>query len=196
MTSASVPSLPFRFDEATLRGGLRTFLAARRRSVAPNGAGKASAVLAPLFERNGETHVLLVRRAQGMRDHSGQVAFPGGKHDPEDDSLLATALREAAEEIDLPPAEVDVLGALDDFPTITGFVITPYVGWIRDDLALTPNAAEVARVFASPLRAFLEPPTGTFPRIGWRVDGELLWGATAAIMTGLVALAREIARAQ
>jgi 8-oxo-dGTP pyrophosphatase MutT (NUDIX family) len=183
-----------RFDEATLRGGLRTYLAARTRSVAPRGIGKASAVLAPLFERDGETHVVLVRRAQGMRDHSGQVAFPGGKHDPADDSLLTTALREAEEEIALPAAEVDVLGALDDLPTITGFVITPYVGWIRNDLTLTPNAGEVARVFASPLRAFLEPTTGMFPRVGWRIEGEFLWGATAAIVAGLVNLAREIAR--
>jgi 8-oxo-dGTP pyrophosphatase MutT (NUDIX family) len=181
------------FNEATIREGLRTFLAGRSRNVAPRGIGKASAVLAPLFERDGETHVLLLRRAQGMRDHSGQVAFPGGKHDPEDESLLATALREAKEEIDLPAAEVDVLGALDDLPTITGFVITPYVGWIRPDLALTPNLAEVARVFASPLRTFLEPPTGTFPRIGWRIDGEFLWGATAAIVAALVTFARTIA---
>lgn len=186
-------SPPFRFDEATLRRGLRPFLEERKRSVAPHGIGKASAVLAPLFERGGEAHVVLVRRAQGMRDHSGQVAFPGGKRDPEDESLLATALREAEEEIGLPAAEVDVLGALDDLPTITGFVITPYVGWIRADLVLTPNAAEVARVFSAPLRTFLDPPTGVFPRIGWRIDGELLWGATAAIVSGLVAVAREIA---
>ena len=182
-----------RFTEATLRAPLRPFLAERARSVAPRGIGRASAVLAPLFERDGEAHVLLVRRAQGMRDHSGQVAFPGGKQDPEDESLLATALREAEEEIGLPPGEVDVLGALDDFPTITGYVITPYIGWIREDVALTPNAAEVARVFASPLRAFLEEPTGTFPRIGWRIDGEFLWGATAAIVRGLVSVAKEIA---
>ena len=186
-----------RFQEATLRAGLRSLLAARTRSIAPHGAGKASAVLAPLFERDGETHVLLVRRAQGMRDHSGQVAFPGGKRDPQDDSLLATALREAEEEIGLSRLEVDVLGALDDYPTMTGYVITPYIGWIAGDvlLRLSPNAAEVARVFASPLRAFLETPTGTFPRIGWRIEGEFLWGATAAIVTGLVAVAEIVEEA-
>jgi 8-oxo-dGTP pyrophosphatase MutT (NUDIX family) len=154
--------------------------------------GKASAVLVPLFERGGEAHVLLVLRAQGMRDHSGQVAFPGGKRDAEDDSLLTTALREAEEEIGLARGDVDVVGALDDYATITGYVITPYVGWIREDLVFRPNPAEVARVLASPVSAFLEPATGTFPRIGWRVDGELLWGATAAIATGLLSVAREL----
>jgi 8-oxo-dGTP pyrophosphatase MutT (NUDIX family) len=182
-----------RFTEGGLREPLRAHLAVRPRRVAPLGLGRASAVLAPLFERDGEVYVLLVLRAQGMRSHSGQVAFPGGKRDPPDESLLATALREAEEEIALPPSEVDVLGALDDLPTITGYVITPYVGWIRADCALVPNAAEVARVLATPLRVFLEPPTGTFPRVGWRTDGELLWGATAQIVTGLVSIARQIA---
>ena len=149
-------------------------------------------MLVPLFERGGEAHLLVVLRAQGMRDHSGQVAFPGGKQDPEDDSLLATALREAEEEIGLARAGVDVLGALDDFPTTTGFVITPFVGWIRADAALSPNAGEVSRVIDSPLTAFLGAPTGTFPRVGWRLDGELVWGASAAIVRELVALAREI----
>jgi 8-oxo-dGTP pyrophosphatase MutT (NUDIX family) len=181
------------FTEMTLREPLRALLAGRARHVAPSGMGKASAVLAPLFERDGEVHVLLLRRAQGMRQHSGQIAFPGGKNDPQDDSLATTALREAEEEIGLARADVDVLGVLDDCPTITGYVITPYVGWIRNDHAFSPNAAEVARVLTSPLRAFLEQPTGTFPRIGWRIDGELLWGATAAIVMALATLAKNLA---
>ena len=182
-----------RFTENTLREPLRARLARRVRSVAPSGIGRPSAVLVPLFERRGETHVLLVLRAQGMRDHSGQVAFPGGKHDDADGSLLVTALREAEEEIGLARDGVDVLGALDDYPTITGFVITPYLGWIREDAALSPNTAEVARVLAAPLTTFLEAPIGTFPRIGWRIDGELLWGATAAIVRELLSIAGEAA---
>jgi 8-oxo-dGTP pyrophosphatase MutT (NUDIX family) len=181
-----------RFTEATLREPLRAHLASRERRSSPLGIGKASAVLVPLFERDGEAHTWLVRRAQGLRDHSGQVAFPGGKRDAGDDSLLTTALREAEEEIALARSEVDVLGALDDYFTITGYAITPYVGWIRAECPLAPSAAEVARVFAAPLRAFLEEPEGTFPRIGWRIDGELVWGATAAIARGLLAIAGEL----
>jgi len=177
------------FTEATLREPLR---AHRKRRVSPLGLGKASAVLVPLFEREGEAHTWLVRRAQGLRDHSGQVAFPGGKRDAGDDSLLTTALREAEEEIALARGEVDVLGALDDYFTITGYAITPYVAWTRVDVPLAPNAAEVTRVFAAPLRAFLEEPEGSFPRVGWRIDGEFVWGATAAIAKDLVAIAREL----
>jgi 8-oxo-dGTP pyrophosphatase MutT (NUDIX family) len=180
------------FTEATLRESLRAHLAARKRKSSPLGLGKASAVLVPLFERDGEVHTWLVRRAQGLRDHSGQVAFPGGKRDAGDDSLLTTALREAEEEIALARGEADVLGALDDYFTITGYAITPYVAWVRADVPLAPNATEVARVFAAPLRAFLEEPQGTFPRIGWRIDGEFVWGATAAIAKGLVAIAGEV----
>jgi 8-oxo-dGTP pyrophosphatase MutT (NUDIX family) len=179
------------FTEASLREPLRRLLANRARGTTAPGSARPSAVLAPLFERGGEVHVLVVLRAQGMRDHSGQMAFPGGKFDPVDDSLLATALREAQEEIGLAPDGVDVLGALDDFATTTGFVITPYVGWIREDVVLSPNASEVARVIATPIAAFLEKPSGLFPRIGWKLDGELLWGASAAIVRGLMTLARE-----
>ncbi len=183
-------------DEARLRPPLRDALSRRSRSVAREGLGRASAVLVPLFERDGEAHLWLVKRAQGMRDHSGQVAFPGGKHDASDESLLATALREAEEEVALRKEDVEVLGALDDLVTITVYVITPYVGWVRAGYAPTPNAGEVDRVFAAPLRAFFEPPSGVFPRIGWNVDGELVWGATAAIVRGLVAVIREAQEAQ
>jgi len=152
-------------------------------------------VLIPLFERDGAAHAWFVLRATGMRDHSGQVAFPGGKRDTDDDSLLTTALREAEEEIGLARSEVDVLGALDDCPTRTGFVITPYVAWVKSDVTPAPNAAEVARVFEAPLATFYEEARGTFPRIGWQVAGELVWGATAQIVTGLLAMIRETARA-
>jgi 8-oxo-dGTP pyrophosphatase MutT (NUDIX family) len=180
-----------KLDEASLRLSLRDELTKRTRSEAPKGLGKASAVLVPLFERDGHAHVWLVRRAQGMRNHSGQVAFPGGKRDSSDESLLATALREAEEEVALRQSDVEVLGALDDLVTFTGYVITPYVGWVRADFTPVPNEDEVARVFAAPLRTFLEETTGIFPRVGWRIDGELVWGATAAIVRGFLTVIRE-----
>jgi 8-oxo-dGTP pyrophosphatase MutT (NUDIX family) len=178
--------------ESTLREPLRLALAARSARSVPAGAGTAAAVLVPLFERDGEAHVWLARRPQSMRSHAGQVAFPGGKRDPADASLLDTALREAHEELGIPRARVDVLGALDGVVTITGFTISPWVGWLAPDVEIVPSSAEVARVFAAPLRAFLEEPKGIFPWRGWTVEGELVWGATAAIVRGFVAIVREL----
>jgi 8-oxo-dGTP pyrophosphatase MutT (NUDIX family) len=181
-----------RFDEATLREPLRRVLASRApRRLAP-GATTAAAVLVPLFEMSGEAYVWLVRRPQAMRSHAGQVAFPGGKSDPVDGSLRATALRETEEELGIARSKVDVLGVLDDYPTITGFTITPWVGWLDDGIGIEPNPSEVARAFAAPLRAFLEPPSGVLPWRGWTIDGELVWGATASIVQGLVSIVRTI----
>jgi 8-oxo-dGTP pyrophosphatase MutT (NUDIX family) len=123
-----------------------------------------------------------------MRSHAGQVAFPGGKNDASDESLLATALREAEEELGIGRAGVDVLGVLDDTLTVTGFTITPWVGWLAQDMQVRPNPSEVARAFAVPLRAFLEPRAGVPPWRGWTVEGELVWGATAAILDDFVRL--------
>jgi 8-oxo-dGTP pyrophosphatase MutT (NUDIX family) len=181
-----------RLTEATLREPLRRALAARRARKIPPGATTAAAVLLPLFERDGETHVWLVRRPTTMRSHAGQVAFPGGKSDAADESLLGTALREADEELGIPPASVDVLGALDDMRTITGYVISPFVGWISHEVEPRPNPSEVARAFTAPLTAFFAPPSGVFPWRGWTTDGELVWGATAAIMRGFVGILREL----
>src|SRR6202789_380873 len=149
-----------RLDQTTLREPLRRVLGARAvRRIAP-GTRTAAAVLVPLFERDGEVRVWLVRRPETMRSHGGQVAFPGGKSDPTDGSLRATALREAEEELGIHPGSVDVLGPLDDYPTITGFTVTPWVGWLSEDVPVTPSAAEVARAFAPPLREFFAPPAG------------------------------------
>lgn len=178
--------------EATLREPLRRRLAGRDPRRLPRGASTAAAVLLPLFERDGEAHVWLARRPSSMRSHAGQVAFPGGKNDASDESLLDTALRETHEELAIERRRIDVLGALDDVITVTGFTISPWVGWLEPGVQVTPNPSEVARAFAAPLRAFFEEPSGVLPFRGWTVDGEFVWGATAAILRGFVAILREL----
>jgi 8-oxo-dGTP pyrophosphatase MutT (NUDIX family) len=179
--------------EKALREPLRQHLSTRAPRRLPLSTTTAAAVLVPLFERDGEAHLWLVRRPTSMRSHAGQVAFPGGKSDPGDDSLRATALREADEELGIAPAGVDVLGALDEVHTyVSGFTISPWVGWLAPDTEVRPNSGEVARAFAAPLRAFLEPPGGVAPYVGWTVEGELVWGATAAILRGFAVILGEL----
>jgi 8-oxo-dGTP pyrophosphatase MutT (NUDIX family) len=191
-SALSGPVSAFALDEAALREPLRRAIASREPRTLPLGETTAAAVLIPIFERKGEAHVWLVRRPRSMRSHAGQVAFPGGKNDPADDSPRATALRETEEELGIPRSSVDILGRLDDLPTITGFTITPLVGWLLADIEIRPNPSEVERAFAAPLRSFLAPPTGISPSNGWTVDGEHVWGATAAILRGLAAIVREL----
>lgn len=165
----------------------------------------AASVLLPFFAQPGDgrsidagPYLWLVRRADGMRVHGGQVALPGGKRDPGDSDLLFTALREANEEIGLAPTDVDVLGTLDDCVTVTGFAVTPYVGWIPRPFDPKPLASEVARVFAAPLSAFLVPPRAVSIDLGpskrivlsYEATGEIVWGATASILRNFVELLR------
>jgi 8-oxo-dGTP pyrophosphatase MutT (NUDIX family) len=175
-----------------LREPLRAALGARTVMHAPLSSSTASAVLVPLVVRDGEAHVWLVRRASTLRRHSGQVAFPGGKKDATDESTRFTALREAHEEIGLPGDDVDVLGRLDDLVTGTGFTISPFVGWVATAFTPIANTAEVARVFAAPLRTFFAPRHGIPPFRGHTVDGELVWGATGKMLRDLVAVVRTI----
>jgi 8-oxo-dGTP pyrophosphatase MutT (NUDIX family) len=183
---------PRELSEATVRERLRARLASREVVRAPPFSGTASAVLVPLFAFEGQVEMWFVRRAATLRKHSGQVAFPGGKTDLIDESELATALREADEEIGLPPTSVDVLGRLDDLVTGTGFTIAPFVGWIAEPFTPRPNPTEVARVFQAPLRAFFDRAQGVPPFHGHTIDGELVWGATGKIVHDLVSLLRDL----
>jgi 8-oxo-dGTP pyrophosphatase MutT (NUDIX family) len=113
-------------------------------------------VLVPIVMREQPT-VLLTERTKHLSNHSGQIAFPGGKADKEDADASATALREAEEEIGLDPALVDVLGVLPHYVTGTAFIITPVIALVQPGFALNPNGYEVADVFEVPLEFLMNP---------------------------------------
>ena len=115
-----------------------------------------AAVLLPLVMRE-ELTLLLTERATGLSTHSGQIAFPGGRTDATDRDAVDTALREAQEEIGLPPQHVEVLGSLPTYVTGTAFVITPVVGLVTPGFELRPNPGEVADVFEVPLGFLMNP---------------------------------------
>jgi len=143
-----------------------------------------------------QPRLVLTVRTDHLQDHAGQVAFPGGRTDPEDTDAIATALRESEEEIGLERRLVTPLGFLDRFDTISGYTITPVVARIDPDARLYPAPAEVAEVFEVPLSFFLEPRNlrrYTMDFRGHRRDmvefvhgGHRIWGATAAMVFNLL----------
>lgn len=155
---------------------------------------RQAAVLLPVVCRPEPT-LLLTRRADTLRKHAGQVAFPGGSADPDDASLIATALREAHEEVGIPPASVRVLGMLGPVESSTGFQVTPVVGLIPPETPLVPNAEEVADIFEMPLQEALRLSRYTpleIERRGIRhriylswYQHQFVWGMTAGIIREL-----------
>ncbi|MEZ0394910.1 MAG: CoA pyrophosphatase [Anaerolineales bacterium] len=154
-----------------------------------------AAVLIPLAWREGEWHVVFTRRAETVEHHKGQVSFPGGACDSGDAGPEATALREAEEEIGLHPADVRLLGRLNEVVTITRYRVTPVVGVVPWPYPFRPAQIEVARLFTIPLNWLARrenyseqplTPTGQarpFPVVTYRpYDGEVLWGASARIV--------------
>lgn len=174
-------------------------------SVRADVAVKKAAVLIPMLQQDEQWHVLFIRRAERKGDHhSGQVAFPGGKHDPEDFSLTHTALREAEEEIGLNSNQVELLGQLDPYHTISNFSIYPFVSIIPWPQKLIAQESEVAHIFTIPLHwlqdernYYLKTPDlkryglpnahKRHPAVYYqRFEGELLWGATARMTLSLL----------
>lgn len=159
-----------------------------------------AAVLVPLCARASGLNVLFTRRVSGLRQHAGQVSFPGGRSDAGDRDALATALRESAEEIGLHAASAEPLGYLDCFDTISGYRVTPVVARIAADFVARPNADEVAEVFEVPLAWLGDPQNLHARRVDYRgrvrtvyefkPGGHLIWGATAGILVNLLARMR------
>lgn len=154
-----------------------------------------AAVLVPIVQRPESLTVLLTERTAHLRDHAGQVSFPGGRSEPADFSPVATALREAHEEVGLDAARVEVLGMLDEYRTGTGFAVRPVVGLVTPPLHLKLDEFEVAGVFEPPLEFLLQATNfsrqpfehGGVVREYWTVpwQGRHIWGATAAMLVRL-----------
>ena len=166
-------------------------------------AAATAAVLVAITAR-AEPGLILTQRPDTMRNHAGQVAFPGGRVDPGDADAVAAALREAEEEIALLPAVVDLVGVLAPYRTVTGFDIVPVIGVIAPDLPLTPHDREVAAVFEVPLGFVLDPANHIercvdyqgemrrYVEMFWDDHGtrRRIWGATAAMLVNVAARLR------
>jgi 8-oxo-dGTP pyrophosphatase MutT (NUDIX family) len=181
--------------EALARLAARLEARSRRAISAP----KQAAVLVPLVLDAQGARLLLTRRTEDLSSHRGQVAFPGGRAEPTDRDLIDTALRESEEEIGLHRQHVDVLGMLDDFPTVDGaMVVTPVLGLVRSLPVLTPQPSEVARIFSIPVAALQVLEGWRVEEVPWRKsrwplyhfdhDGETLWGLSAYITLMVLAL--------
>lgn len=162
---------------------------------------KASAVLVPIVERGSEYSILLTKRSERMKSHGGQVSFPGGRCDENDLHAMETALREAKEEINLPEQNVEVVGAMEDYETVTGFSVAPVVGFVNPDFKIVKQEEEVADVFEVPLEFVLNERNHKIETVFWNGadrhyyvfphEEYKIWGATAAMLVRFAKLVNE-----
>ncbi|MBW6416271.1 CoA pyrophosphatase [Celeribacter sp. PS-C1] len=153
---------------------------------------RPAGVLIPIRSAPDGARVILTKRSSALKHHPGQIAFPGGRVDPTDHDHIAAALREAYEEIGLPPSNVEILGELPSHQTVTQFEMFPVLGWIRDDFIPLPEAGEVSEIFEVPLEHVLNADNFSIQSRRWR--GQVrsfytvpygpyyIWGATARIL--------------
>lgn len=159
-----------------------------------------AAVLILVYERVGEPHLLFTERTHQVEHHKGQISFPGGARDSDDDSLVATALRESFEEIGVLPEDIEIVGQLDDLVTVSNFAVTPYVGILKtaSEYPFVLNTREVARLVEVPLPFLLDERNmelevrqhqgREFLAPAFTYNNHHIWGATARMLHQFVEL--------
>ena len=180
---------------------IKEILACREKTCIQDDRLKRAAVLIPVFKKEGEYHLLFTRRTDRVEHHQGQISFPGGRQDPEDRDLLATALREAEEEMGIRREDVRVLGELDDICTVTDFCVAPFVGMIPYPYPFRPNPHEIEEMIEVPLAVLLDPARfrrefrglagRMWPVYFYQHGRHTIWGATASIVKQLLDLLPE-----
>jgi len=181
-----------------MKDKIRKALYQRRKKTVTDDRLRPSGVLAPLFSKDGEHHILFTKRTEKVEHHKGQISFPGGAYDEEDGTLMVTALRESCEEIGLKSKDIEILGELDDIVTTTRFIISPFVGFIPYPYDFSISRDEIDELIEVPINALLDEnicreelvnQEGEFsPVYFYEYNGHVIWGATARILRQLLDL--------
>jgi 8-oxo-dGTP pyrophosphatase MutT (NUDIX family) len=195
---------PYRIKIGAVEAELKAYLAQRPRQTIVDKTRIPSAVLIPVYKKDGRYHILFTKRTNNVKTHQGQISFPGGVRDKVDKNLQDTALRESVEEIGLRIEDADVLGELDDeITTTSNFIVTPFVALVPYPYRFTLNKAEVDRLIRVPIAALLDKNCLKLDieiLDGKKVDsfayhfrGQVIWGATARILNKLLDIISQIA---
>ena len=185
---------------------IRKTLAARKKMVIVDSSLTDSAVLLPIYQRDGKCHIIFTKRTDHLTHHKGQISFPGGGRHDDDKTLLETALRESREEIGLKEADVRILGELDDAATVTSlYRIVPFVGLIPYPYDFKIDRFEVGEVFGLPLEDLLNNANRKEENLvygdkiirvyTYELNGRVIWGATAWILNQFLEILRKVSGA-
>ena len=171
---------------------IRNILSSRQRRVIEHHLLSHAAVLVPLFKKGGNCHLLFTKRSDQVKYHKSEISFPGGAVDEEDKELVNTALREAYEEIGLKESDVQIIGVLDDYVTITEFIVTPIVGFFPYPYPFKVSEIEIAELIEVPLSSLLDEACFSEREIfrggqnevvdSYQYEKHVIWGATARIL--------------
>ena len=194
------------YDDSVMMDELKKALTERKKLMITDSRLKPSAVLLPIFKKDGKCHILFTKRTDHLANHKGQISFPGGGRHNNDKSLMETALRESWEEIGLRQSDVKIIGELDDAATTTSlFCITPFVGIIPYPYEFKRDTFEVEEIFdvsledlmkADKKEEMVEVGGVQIKVISYEVDGHVIWGATAWILTEFLTILRNVSGAR
>jgi 8-oxo-dGTP pyrophosphatase MutT (NUDIX family) len=187
-----------------VKAELKQLLDKRQKSIIEDTSRVSSAVLIPLYKDRGIYHIVFIKRTETVKEHKGQISFPGGAREKEDKSLLDTALRESWEEIGLDTKDVEIIGEMDDeITTTSNFIVTPYIGVLSWPYHFVKNTDEVDDILCIPIPALTEKNCrrpGTEVLDGEKLEScayhyreKVIWGATARILSKFLDIMQSVA---